>query len=192
MIKEYSPVEEIKETFPKKEIAFAFIKPDYIKDLPEIEKILQDNGLIVIYEDRVRLSPRAVDNIYAASKEEHFYPAMKDYLTNNEVVILLVGGDGLDAQRVLSSLKKNEGADGAIRQKLQREPKVAAEDLELWQEGKHPEQDQLSVILTQKNVIHTADSTEEALHDLQMILGDKFEYLKKKGNLPAELWDVFK
>jgi predicted RNase H-like HicB family nuclease len=50
----------------------------------------------------------------------------------------------------------------------------------------------LSVILTQKNVIHTADSTEEALESLKEIIGDKFDFMQKKGNLPAELWDIFK
>jgi hypothetical protein len=61
----------------------------------------------------------------------------------------------------------------------------------LWQEGKHPRQDEISVILTQKNVIHAADTAEEALGSLRLILGSKFEEMKNKGNLPAELWEIF-
>lgn len=36
------------------------------------------------------------------------------------------------------------------------------------------------------------DNTEEALKSLEMILGKKFEEMKKRGNLPAELWDIFR
>ncbi|MFA6525804.1 MAG: nucleoside-diphosphate kinase [Candidatus Buchananbacteria bacterium] len=191
MIREYPPGQEIKDLMPKKEIAFAFIKPEYIDDLPAIESILKENGLMIVYEDKVKLSPQAVDYIYADSINQHFYPAMRKYLSSHEVIVLLVGGDGLEAQRVLSSLKKKETGDGVIRQKLQRDSKVSDEDLKLWQNGAHPRQDELSVVLTQKNVIHTADSADEALSDLRMILGDKFDRLKKKGNLPTELWEIF-
>jgi len=192
MKREYSIGQEITETIPKSEIAFAFIKPDYLTDLPQIEKILKEHGLTVIYRDQVRLSPHAVDSIYESAKGEHFYQAMKDYLTHNDVIVLLVGGDGLEAQKVLLSLKKANNQDGIIRQQLQRDPKVSDYDLELWRKGQHSRQDELSVVLTQKNVIHTADSTEEAIESLKEILGDKFELLQKRGNLPAELWDMFK
>lgn len=182
---------EIKEILPKAEIAFAFLKPDFINDLPEVEKILNEHGLEIIYTDRVTLSPFAVDEIYKESKQEHFYAAMKDYLVKNEVVILLVGGPGREAQKVLLSLKKENGRDGIIRQRLQREAKVSVEDVALWSRGEHPKQDEISVVLTQKNVLHTADNATEALADLELILGPKFEEMKKKGNLPAELWELF-
>jgi nucleoside diphosphate kinase len=133
-----------------------------------------------------------VDSIYESSQNESFYQAMKDYLTNHDVIVLLVGGEGLKAQQVLLSLKKDNNQDGIIRQQLQKDPQISTADLELWQSGRHPQQDDLSVVLTQKNVIHTADTTEEALKSLKEILGDKFELLQKRGNLPAELWDIFK
>ena len=191
-MKQELPSREIKENLSQKEIAFAFIKPDFLNDLPEIIKILKDHGLEIIYQDRVKLSPRAIDFIYQESMQEHFYQAMKNYLTDNEVIVLLVGGEGTEAQKVLLSLKKDNGKDGIIRQRLQKHPQVSAEDLNLWNRGQHPNQDGLSIVLTQKNVIHTADNTEEALKSLREILGDKFELMKKKGNLPAELWEIFK
>lgn len=191
MKREYKPGQEIKETIPKKEIAFAFIKPDFTGDLPEIEKILKEHGLEIVYTDRVKLLPEAVDLIYSDSHNEHFYQAMKDYLTNNEVIVLLVGGEGQEAQKVLLSLKKDNNQDGIIRQRLQKEPTISKEDLSLWEKGSHPKQDELSIVLTQKNVLHTADTTQEALASLKAIIGDKFEIMKKKGNLPAELWDIF-
>lgn len=183
---------EIREILPKKEIAFAFIKPDFLTDLPEIEKILKEHGLEIIYQDKVKLSPHAVDLIYRKSKQEHFYQDMKDYLTNHEIIVLLVGGEKLEAQKVLLSLKKDNGKDGIIRQKLQKDSRVSDQDLDLWEKGQHPKQKELSVVLTQRNVIHTASDTTEALESLREILGGKFEFMQKKGNLPAELWDIFK
>ena len=191
MKKVYQPGKEMKETMPENEIAFAFIKPDFKEDLPEIEKILKAHGLEIVYADKVKLLPTAVDLIYEDSKDEHFFKAMKDYLTNNEVIVLLVGGEGKEAQKVLLSLKKDNGRDGVIRERLQKDPRITEEDLALWQKGDHPNQDELSIVLTQKNVLHTADTTEEALTSLKTILGDKFEMMQKKGNLPAELWDIF-
>lgn len=183
---------EIKEVIPKHEIAFAFVKPDFLEDLPVIETILLEHGLEIIYRDKIYLNEMAVDSIYKESKNGHFYDAMKKYLTTHEVIVLMVGGKGLEAQKVLLSLKKTGGKNGVIRERLQKEPPLKQEDIELWERREHPNQDEVSILLTQKNVIHTADSTEEALASLKMILGDKFEDMKRKGNLPAELWDMFK
>ncbi|MDD4476594.1 MAG: nucleoside-diphosphate kinase [Patescibacteria group bacterium] len=182
---------EIKEVIPKREIAFAFIKPDFLEDLPVIETILLEHGLEVIYRDKVHLNEMAVDSIYKESKNEHFYDTMKKYLTTHEVIVLMVGGKGLEAQKVLLNLKKTGDKNGIIRERLQKEPPVKQEDVELWERKEHPNQDEVSILLTQSNVIHTADSTEEALASLKLIFGDKFEDMKKKGNLPAELWDIF-
>ncbi len=183
---------EIKEVIPKHEIAFAFVKPDFLEDLPVIETILLEHGLEVIYRDRIHLNEMAVDSIYKESKNEHFYNAMKKYLTTHEVIVLMVGGKGLEAQQVLLSLKKTGGKNGVIRERLQKEPAVKQEDIKLWERREHPDQDEVSILLTQRNVIHTADSTEEALVSLKLIFGDKFEDMKKKGNFPAELWEIFK
>ncbi len=182
---------EIKDSLPKKEVAFAFIKPDFLTDLPQIKKILQEHGLEVVYTERVRPSPEAVDYMYRDHLKEHFYPAMRNYLINHEVIILMVSGPGLEAQKVLLALKKEGGKDGVIRERLRKKPLISPEDRELWQKGEHPRQDEISIIVTQENVVHTADTAEEALESLRIILGDKFETMKKKGNLPAELWELF-
>ncbi|HBM45391.1 MAG: hypothetical protein UT05_C0013G0017 [Parcubacteria group bacterium GW2011_GWF2_38_76] len=182
---------EIKETIPAHEISFAFIKPDFINDLPEIEKILKDHGLSILYKDKIILNENAIDDIYKDSKGEHFYSAMKEYLTKNKVVVLMVHGKGSEVQKVLLSLKKVNGKNGIIRERFQKEPPVSSDDLALWNERKHPKQDEVSVLLTQKNVIHTSDNAEEALSSLKLILGDRFKNLEERGNLPAELWGIF-
>lgn len=189
--KKPDPSAEVRESMPKNEIAFAFIKPDFIEDLPEIEKILETHGLEVIYRAMVRLSGEAVDHIYKESKKEHFFDAMKKYLTTHDAIALLVGGKEMEAQKVLSRLKKDGEKDGIIREKFQKHPRVSEDDISLWEKGEHPNQDEVSVLLTQKNVMHTADNAEEALESLKLILGRKFDELKARGTLPSELWEIF-
>lgn len=182
---------EIKEYIPRHEIAFAFVKPDNVDDYESIRDLIEQHGLSIVFSEKVRLDEAAIDYMYHDSIEGHFYPAMKKYLMDNEVVVLMVGGKGHDAQEVLSSLKKKNGKDGPIRERFQKEPRVSPGDLTLWEVGNHPRQDDMTVVLTQKNVIHTADSTEDALRSLKMILGPKFQEMERKGNLPAELWGLF-
>ena len=175
---------------PEHEVAFGFIKPDFLSDLSEIEQIIQENGLEIVYRDTVRLSEQAIDHMYQGYRDMHFYPAMKKYLLENDVIVLMVGGRGHIAQEVLSSLKKEGGKDGMIRSRF-RKSRRSQEEYNLWQSGQHPDQDRVTVEVTLGNVIHTADTPEEAVKSLQIILGPRFEIMRKKGNLPAELWDLF-
>jgi len=184
--------QEIKETLPPKEVSFAFIKPKFLRLLPEIEKVLNDNGLEIIYADKLRLSGEAVDYIYGDKIEEHYYKIIKEYLTSNDSIVLLVAGHGGETQKILLNLKKQEdGKPGILRQKFQNRPFVSEEEKRKWERGENENQDETTILLTQSNVIHTADTLEEALESLKIILGPKFEEMKQKGNLPAELWDLF-
>ncbi|MEK9175233.1 MAG: nucleoside-diphosphate kinase [Patescibacteria group bacterium] len=182
---------EIQEDLTQKDLAFAFIKPDYIDDVTKIEEILQDNGLNILYSDRMRLSEQSIDYMYRDSQDTHFYDAMKKYLMMNDVIVLLIDGRRGETQEILTNLKKSAGKDGIIRQKIQKNAPVSQSEIELWQSGKHPLQDTLSVILTQRNVIHTADNPEEAINSARAILGKKFDSMVHKGNLPSELWKLF-
>ena len=183
---------EITETLPRNEIAFAFIKPDFLPDLPEIEKMLKDSGLEIILAEKAKLTGEAVDQMYGEKKDEAYYPVMKDYLTSHDSIVLMVAGKAGETQSVLSQLKKKpDGKPGVIREKFQKRPFISEEEKAKWDRGEHENQDEVTVLLTQSNVIHTADSPEEALESLRTILGGKFDEMKKKGNLPAELWEIF-
>jgi nucleoside diphosphate kinase len=184
---------EHRETMPQREIAFSLIKPGFEDHYGEIVDILKDNGLEVIYTDKITLSPQAVDYMYGESRDQHFYEAMKSHLTSREVTMLMVGGPGHEAQEIMSGLKKTkDGKDGLIRALLQKDEWIGPEEIEQWQRGEHPNQDEVTVRLTQRNVIHTADTTEEAVESLRLLLGDKFNELRVRGALPSELWDYFK
>ncbi len=183
---------ESRETLNQRHIAFAMIKPGFEEYEQEIVRILKENSLDVIFSDRVRLSSDFIDRIYKDQNGQPFLPAIKEYLMKSDVIILMVGGNGDDAQEILSSLKKTrDGKDGLIREKFQGGDRVSENDIALWKEGSHPDQDNLTILLTQQNVIHTADSADEALESLEMLLGDKFDGMRKRGMLASELWDYF-
>jgi len=184
--------DEKREKMSQKKIAFALIKPGFEQYEEEILRILEENHLQVIFSDKVRLTPDFVEHLYGKLAGERFFPAIKDYLTSNDVILLMVGGSGEDAQSILNSLKKDKrGNDGLIRQKFKLDPTLSSNEIELWKSGLHPQQDDVTIMLTQRNVLHTADSPEEAISSLQQLLGDKFNSMRIRGTLPSELWDFF-
>lgn len=184
--------QEIKDVLPAKEIAFAFIKPKFIEQMPEIDKILKANGLTIIYADKLQLTSTAIDYIYKDLKDKHYFETMKNYLSSHDSLVLMVTGRGGETQRVLSELKKRpDGKQGIIREKFQNRPFISLEEKSKWDQGEHENQDETTILLTQSNVIHTSDNPEEALESSKIIWGSKFEEMKKKGNLPAELWEIF-
>ena len=63
---------EIKEVIPKNEIAFAFIKPHAIKDLPEIEKLLKESDFNTITIESV--GERFSAAVYLISSFLFFWP----------------------------------------------------------------------------------------------------------------------
>lgn len=184
--------DEKREKMSQKKIAFALIKPGFEQFEEEILKILEENNLQVIFSDKVRLTPDFVERLYGKLAGERFFPAIKEYLTSNDVVLLMVGGQGEDAQMILNSLKSDEsGEDGIIRQRFKLDPTLPPNEIELWKQGLHPHQEDVTIMLTQRNVMHTADTSEEAMSSLQQLLGDKFNSMRIRGTLPSELWEFF-
>ena len=178
-------------SYPATEIAFGFLKPGFEADLPEITKILKNNGLELVYSLKMKLTAHAIDYIYGDYLQDLFYPAMKEFLQNNEVLVLLVGAKDKNAQEILNGLKQTkDGNDGIIREMFKKDELFSNEQYEAWLKEKHPDQD-MTIYFTQRNVIHTADNIEEALQSLKILLGDKFDELRLRGSLPSELWDFF-
>lgn len=182
---------EIKEVLPKNEIAFAFIKPDFLDVVPQIEKVLREHSLEIIYTDKVRLDAAAIDYIYSNIKNDRFFPTIKEYLIKNDALVMLISGQGGETQKILSSLKKDKDKDGPVRRMFRKESFLPPEEIELWKQGKHPDQEAVTIRIALGNVIHTADNPKEAVECLKMVVGPKFEAMRKKGNLPAELWELF-
>lgn len=185
-------VEAERQTYKKGMLSFAFIKPGFEKYFGEIDEMLRARGLEVVYHDVVSLSDEAVDTIYGESKDKHFFPVMKQYLTSHPVLAIIIASmENIDVAQELLSLKTNkDGTDGPIREKFQSDPIIGAEEIQQWQEGRHPAQDDVTIKLTQRNVIHTSDSAEDAASSIKAVFGDTFHAQRIRGSLPSELWEL--
>jgi nucleoside diphosphate kinase len=172
-------------------ISFALIKPGFEMHVEQILEIIRNNDLEIVYQDTLCLTPEIVDVLYADSVHEHFYETMREHLCEHPVTVVMVASRDDDAQEIIYGLKKNKsGGDGIIRELFKHVNMLPEEDFVLWQAESHPRQRELTILLSQGNVIHTADTTTEALEDLAAIFGEKFRELRIRGSLPSELWDI--
>lgn len=170
------------------EVGFSFLKPGFIECYEDVCKVLEENGLFIVYADRVYLKPDLVDFIYRDSIHEHYYPVMKQYLVENESLAMIVAGQGRNSLSILSSLKKEkDGSDGVLRCVFQKNSIITNEEIQLWSQGLHPKQDEITILLTQRNIVHTSDNLEETIVCLAKIFGAKFEHLRRQDRLPETL-----
>jgi len=150
---------------------FAFLKTGYDSILPSFVTDLADNGVDTVHVAPIRLDPRVVDYIYRTSTHEHFYLNMKSHLTRIAVLaMVLEGREDASPQAIVNSLKSGKDGYPNLRTRYQRpEDIVSDEDFATWCEERHPDQDELTITLTQRNVFHAADDQEEAIETLSLI-----------------------
>lgn len=145
---------------------FAFIKPGYEAIFPQFKEDLEQNGLYTVHYTPFRLHESAIDYIYRDSTKEPFYPHMRRYLTEHAILGMVIEGNQEEtpSQDVLNSLKRGNNGYANLRERYHRpEDKVDDEDFELWCQGQHERQDDLTITLTQRNVFHAADDPEDAM-----------------------------
>lgn len=184
-----NPTEGIEKTeIPQEEIAFGIIKPGFENDQKSIIEVIRENGLEVVYAQRSCLTPESVDVIYRSSVREHFYRAMKGYLIGKEVLAMIITGGGLESQDKLNTLKKSaDGSDGPIRLMFSRDAQISPEEIVLWENQEHPRQDEVTVTLTQRNVLHSSDTNQDAIAGIRAVLGHRLYAHSINGTLPREL-----
>jgi len=149
---------------------YAFIKSGYEDVQDDLVRDFADNGLEVVHERRLVLPARVIDYIYRDSMNEHFYPAMRQHLVDNPVTSMALYRDGGDAQEVLLDLKFGRNGRESLRTKYAHPHQLVPDDeVRAWVEGNHPMQREVTRLLTQNNVFHTADTVDEALRTLQLL-----------------------
>jgi nucleoside diphosphate kinase len=177
-----------REEIPLSHISCMIIKPGFEDHLGDIAEILRVHGLETLYSSTYRLRGSDVDSMYSDDIGQHYYEDMKAYLTERDIVACLVLGGDENTHSLLSSLKKApDGQDGLIRTMFQKDERVLREEIEIWNRGEHSNQRDLTVTLTQRNVIHVSDTIEQSHHLIRLLLGDLFDSLKMRGMLPLEL-----
>ena len=97
----------------------SMIKPDAIQRnlIGSIIQLIEANKLVVKKMIMTKLSVNQAEKFYIIHKDKVFYSKLIEYMTSDQVVVLLLEGDNaIDAYRnLMGSTNPEEAKDGTIR-----------------------------------------------------------------------------
>tara|TARA_B100000989_G_C19521202_1_gene464241 strand:+ start:1709 stop:2128 length:420 start_codon:yes stop_codon:yes gene_type:complete len=98
---------------------FSIIKPDATKRniTGSINKIIEDNGLIIVAQKRIKLSKEKAEGFYAIHKEKPFFNDLIDYMTSGPVIVQVLQGDNavLKYREIMGATNPENADKGTIR-----------------------------------------------------------------------------
>ena len=132
------------------ERTLSIIKPDATRRnlTGKINAMLEDAGLRIVAQKRVRLSDEQAKAFYEVHKERPFYNDLVTFMTSGPVVVQVLEGEDAVARNreVMGATNPAEADDGTIR-------KAFAENIEA-------------------NSVHGSDSPENAAIEVAFFFGD--------------------
>ena len=130
---------------------FSIIKPDATKRniTGSIIKVIEENGLRIIAQKRVKLSISQAESFYAVHKERPFFKDLVEYMTSEPVVVqILTGENAIEKYRSIMGATNPEDAEkGTIRN--------------------------LFALNVQENSVHGSDSAENALIEINFFFNSE-------------------
>lgn len=142
------------------ERTYVMLKPDAVKRglIGEIIARIEAKGYRVTGAKMMQLDPVILREHYAHVKDQSFYPGMEEYMTSGPVMAMIVeGGNVVQGVRILTGATKFEDAKpGTIR-------------------GDY-------AMTTTQNLIHSADTLENAETEIKRFLGNKHIFKDEEGN----------
>ena len=74
---------------------FSIIKPDATKRniTGSINKIIEDNNLVIIAQKRTKLSKEKAEGFYSIHKDKPFFNDLIEYMTSGPVIVQVLQGD---------------------------------------------------------------------------------------------------
>ena len=119
---------------------FSIIKPDATKRniTGSINKVIEENGLRIVAQKRIKLSIGQAENFYAIHKERPFFNDLVEFMTSEPVIVQVLKGDNaIEKYRSIMGATNPENAEkGTIRK--------------------------LFALNVQENSVHGSDSLENA------------------------------
>ena len=98
---------------------FSIIKPDATKRniTGSINKIIEENGLRIIAQKRIKLSVEEAKKFYEIHIEKSFFNDLIKYMTSEPVVVqVLSGSNAVENYRsIMGSTNPNNASEGTIR-----------------------------------------------------------------------------
>jgi len=101
------------------ERTFSIIKPDATKRnlTGKINAVIEDAGLRIVAQRRVRMSDAQAKKFYEVHKERPFYGELVEFMTSGPVVVQVLEGDSAVAKyrEVMGATNPAQAAPGTIR-----------------------------------------------------------------------------
>ena len=130
---------------------FSIIKPDATKRniTGSIIKVIEESGLRIIAQKRVKLSISQAESFYSVHKERPFFKDLVEYMTSQPVVVqVLTGENAIEKYRSIMGATNPEDAEkGTIRN--------------------------LFALNVQENSVHGSDSAENALIEINFFFNSE-------------------
>ena len=124
---------------------FSIIKPDATKRniTGDINKVIEESGLRIIAQKRIKLTNEQAENFYSVHKEKPFFGDLIKYMTSEPVIVQILSGKNcVEKYRSIMGATNPENAeDGTIRK--------------------------LFALNVQENSVHGSDSTENAQTEIK-------------------------
>ena len=132
---------------------FSIIKPDATKRniTGAINKVIEESGLRIIAQKRIKLTNEQAENFYSVHKERPFFRDLIEFMTSEPVIVQVLSGENcVDKYRSVMGATNPEDADeGTIRK--------------------------LFALNIQENSVHGSDSEENAKTEINFFF--KFDEL---------------
>ena len=130
---------------------FSIIKPDATKRniTGSINKVIEESGLRIIAQKRIKLTIQQAENFYSVHKEKPFFPDLIEYMTSEPVIVQVLSGENcIEKYRSIMGATNPENADeGTIRK--------------------------LFALNVQENSVHGSDSKENAKIEINFFFNDE-------------------
>ena len=101
------------------EKTFSIIKPDATKRniTGSINKIIEENGLRIVAQKRIKLSIYQAKDFYQIHSEKSFFNDLIEYMTSEPVVVqVLSGNNAVETYRkIMGATNPNNAEEGTIR-----------------------------------------------------------------------------
>ena len=130
---------------------FSIIKPDATKRniTGSINKVIEENGLRIIAQKRIKLTTDQAENFYSVHKERPFFRDLIDFMTSEPVIVQVLSGENsVEKYRSIMGATNPENAEeGTIRK--------------------------LFALNVQENSVHGSDSNENANTEIAFFFDEK-------------------
>ena len=98
---------------------FSIIKPDATKRniTGSINKIIEDNNLIIIAQKMTKLSKEKAEGFYSIHKDKPFFYDLIEYMTSGPIIVQVLQGDNAveNYRRIMGATNPENAENGTIR-----------------------------------------------------------------------------